>query len=446
MNNLSLYLFLVVNLAMIGICLFPKKGEVRIYEFPFWAGIINLGFFGPMAIRCLPEADAFPEGAYAGAMLFASLCCLFCWLGFVQARKRKSAGSSWLAASFDDNKLFYAAAGLCIFGFYFQYKLWSLPEELLNMSQWSGATTKYLFFASTYKFGLLILLLLYWRKPAWRPKILAFLLPSLLILFGIAFLRGRRAEMMNLLAYLIVPLWFVRRIAIPRLVLGSGLVAGLIFIGGIGLYRTVMIERPDLSLKERFALAWQQDYYGTFTGRKESSPEFMNYVYNYAAYSRSLDFDYGLRHWNALVFNYVPAQIVGYSRKESLMLSFRDPRGVVEAKYGYAWRNGSTSTGFSDAFLSFWWFGVIKFWLAGWIMGALYRRAMESKFLAIFLYACMLKEGMQAFTHSTHGILVRDWVYFFTIAFPLFYWAKSVALPKRILTLRRTQLQESAPE
>ncbi len=427
MDLLLLILYGGVNTAMILYCL---TASGRYNQFPFWAGVISMGWFFPQAVGGYINISRFPGDAYADAMLFATLCSLALWIGFDLAAKHAPARQGWLGFDFQLRRLYWAGAVLCAFGFFFQMKLWSLPEEMLEASQWSGATVKYLFLASVFKFGFIVLWLLLLNRKKWlEPKLLVFIVPSLLLLFDAAVLRGRRAEIMNLVAYIFVSLWLVRRVALPRWMIISGLAGGLLLVNGIGTYRAIM-EDEDLPLSDRLSKAAEADYIAHFQENlEESGSEFKNYVFYRQIYAEEALYDLGGDHWNRLVFNFVPAQIFGRDFKESLMLQALleadDHRILAQDRYGHMAKTGATSTGYTDAFASFSWLGFLKFLLVGGIMGTLYRYAMQGRLLGQLLYVYMLGPAMHAITHGTHRVLVSEWIYFFLLCFPVLWWAKS---------------------
>jgi hypothetical protein len=423
-------LFFLVLLGLICLSL-VVSGLLRtegIYQFPFWAGVICVGWFYPQAVGGYFNRDAYPFGAYADCLLFASLCMVGFWLGFKMVLF-KAIRKSWLDAPFDLSRLYLAGVGLCVFGFYFQWKLWSLPEEMLAETQWSGAAVKYLFFASIFKVGFLVLWLVYLSQDKIvAPRLLIFILPCLFLISSAALLRGRRAEMMNLASYILVSLWFVRRFTIPRGLLIVGLAGGLILVNAIGTYRAIM-KNKDTSLSERLAQASNADYLASSRrSMGESGSEFKNYIFYRQAVVDSGFYDFGFEHWDRAVFNFVPAQIVGRELKESLMLEYLqevDLQAYALEAYGHPRKTGSTSTGFYDAYASFGWFGVIKFIIIGNIMGVLYKYAMCGYFLPQLLYVYLLGTAMHAVSHGTHRILVSSWIYFFVLCFPVLFWAQA---------------------
>jgi len=308
----------------------------------------------------------------------------------------------------------------------------SLPTEMLAQTQWSGATVKYFFLSSVFQFGFIGLWIVYLSQgKIWAPRILLFLIPGLLLLLQAAVINGRRAEIMNLGAFIFVSLWLVRRVVPPSWVLGITVVLGLILINSIGTYRSIM-SHTEISLSERIQKASKADYTSTSKNLiKEGGTDFDNYIYLRQVTAEDSYYDFGLQYWNGLVFNYVPAQLVGRGIKNSLMIPFKfNAISVANSRYGHKYGTGSVTTGYYDAFASFSWFGCVKFWLVGWLMGVLYRCGMERRFLGILLYVYMLGTAMHSISHGTQAILVSKWVYFFLMAYPALYFAKIKLSPE----------------
>jgi hypothetical protein len=298
---------------------------------------------------------------------------------------------------------------------------------MLAESQWSGATVKYFFLGSVFEIGFVALWILYISQPrVIVPKLLVFIIPALLLFLDAAVLRGRRAMMMDMVSYVIVGLWFVRRFTLPRWFIITGLIFGLVLINGIRTYRMILMDK-ETPLTERLSEAVQADYLETARRRvDESGAEFRNYVFYRQTAIDTGFYDLGSKHWNRFVHNYVPGQIIGHENKENLMLRPSDieMKDIAYMKYGHRFKIGTTSTGYRDSFASFGWFGFIKFLLIGWIMGVLYRHAMLGSFLGQLLYIYLLARGMQAISHETNDILVRMWIYFFALGYPVLYWAR----------------------
>lgn len=439
MELLGLVLYGGINIAMV-LWYFLRRD--RFYEFPFWAAVIALGWFFPQAIGGYFNLHIYPDGAYFFGMLFASLCTVALWVGFERAIHEPIKRNRLFAMRFNAKKLYYVGGLLIVGGFYFKWKLLSLPEEMLAQTQWTGAPVKYLFLANIFKIGFLVLLVQYLTQRRWlNHRFLVFLIPCLLMLLSAAFLDGRRAEMMEIFSYLVVSLWFVRRFSFPRGWVTALVLVGMVLINGIGQYRSIMKNKGQ-TLTNRILEVSNADLLASSGNLLEQSGrEFSNYIMYRDLIADLNIYDMGMMHWNMLVFNYVPAQIVGDDLKKLLTIPLPDVIKIADQRSGYAFYTGTVSTGYLDAFGSFWWFGFCKFFLIGWIMGVLYRYAMHHSFIAQILYVYVLTTSMHAISHGTNQILLSVWVYFFLLGFPLLYWARARKRPSARLIGRQKVCQ-----
>lgn len=404
-------------------CLLKKN---RIFEFPFWAGAIALGWFLPQAIGGYRNIENYPNGVFGGALLFASFCTVALWGGYELGIRAVKQRNSWLNVRFDESRLVVTGAILCVTGFFFAWKLAHLPKELTSVAQWSGTTVKYLFLASIFHFGFIILWFVYLnRRKLVEPRLFVYIIPGLLQLLETAFVYGRRAGMMTLVSYVLVGIWFVRRWMMPRWIMIAGVMVGLLLVNSIELYRNTMNQK-DTSLINRLKEVASSNLANESADIAiQSAAEFKNYAFCRQVYSEEGRYYWGLMHWNRFVWNYVPAQIVGRAVKNSMMFDLKDyGYELASQRYGHHYLTGTTGTGYKDAFLSYGWFGFVKFLIIGWMMGSLYRHAMLGSFLGQFLYVYMLKDAMQSISHGTHAILISSWVYFFVLGYPMLRWAR----------------------
>ncbi len=415
----------ICNIAMIAYYLF--SGKSRYFEFPFWFGAIGLGWFYPQAIGGYHGIDLLPDGYFQKGMMFATLCTVAMWLGYVQSthRNRAHSGTLWLMERYDPTRLYYACTGLCVMGFFFFFKLQMLPEELKASSQWTGAPVMYLFLSGMFKIGFIGLFIMYLHERKIFSVRFALLVPCFVMLILPVLLGGRRADMMSFIGYTLFPLWFVRRLAIPRIWITTGLVLGIILINAIHLYRSAMKDSSELALGERLNIAAKQDYLKENKSMLDKPGfEFEKYIYRMAGVEKLKAYDFGMSHWNELVFNYVPAQWVGRTLKQSLMFDHISPYEAGRRVFNFSGAAGATHTGYMDAFASFGYFGFIKFWIIGLMMGTLYQKAMEGYFLPQLLFALGLNSAMHSISHATNEILIRIWIYFFIFGFLPFYYSR----------------------
>lgn len=384
MDAITLVLYGLVNLFMV-LSYLIRKGDV--FKLPFWIGIISLGWFYPQAIGGYYNIHEFPGNSYAEGMLFASFCSIGVWIGWILAYTKPLNPNSWLNSSFNQTRLYWVGSFLSLGGFYFQWLLWQLPEDMLADTQWSGLTVQYFFLSQIFKFGFLILWFLYLNKNKLSSfRFFVFLIPCFLLFIDAVVLRGRRAEMMNLASFILISLYFIRGFLIPRWLMIICLIFGIVFINAIGVYRSIMKD-TTLSFEQRIDMALSADYLSdNQESLNDSGEEFKNYIYIRAAVGNEFNFDYGVYHWNQFVFNYIPAQLVGPEVKNFLTIPIGDTEELVKAKYGHSFYMGTTVTGYADAFSSFGWFGFIKFILIGWISSILFKYAESGRFLAQILY------------------------------------------------------------
>ncbi|MDW1821129.1 hypothetical protein R7Z10_12115 [Vibrio sp. Vb1018] len=417
MDFIILLLYGLVNFTIIIKGLSSKQGY---FYFPFWISVISLGWFYPQAIGGYFHIKEYPPYSYISALLFATICNISLFFGWYLSVYKHSSKKSWLSNNIEENRLYNVGAFFCLFGFYFQIKLWSLPEEMLDANQWSGATVKYLFLGSVFKYGFIILWMQYLKNGKWlNIKYLIFIVPCALLLLNAAVLLGRRSEMMNITVYLIFGLWFAKGIVFPRKYLIVGLCLGLILINSIGLYRGVMKDR-DLDLATKISIVTNANYLEQTNKIFEGSGvEFENYLFSRQAYEDYGDYDFGAYHWNRVVLNYFPAQIFGNDLKNSLMIPTIDIIELISYRYGAYRPVGSTATGYLDSFGSFGWLGFIKFLIIGYMMGTLFKSAKNGYWLPQLLYLSFLTVAMVSITHNTNDILVRVWIYFFIIIYPM---------------------------
>ena len=141
------------------------------------------------------------------------------------------------------------------------------------------------------------------------------------------------------------------------------------------------------------------------------SSEILNAAVILEAVDQSLSFDYGLSLWNAFVFRFVPAQLLGQDFKKGLTIDFINPAYLV---FRYNPHLGSTVTGMADAFESFWYFGAIKFFIIGLILSRWHRAAMSGSIIAQLIVMLTMTGGLHTVTHTTHHffLAIADLVIF----------------------------------
>lgn len=379
-----------------------------VYEYPFLAAATTLGFLMPQAIGLL-ASEAVPVGALESVLvvLVLSLLCLFYGYGLGQKRAWR-----WGQWNLDPDRGLAVATGLIVIGGAFYWTIAGLPEEMLG-SQWSGLPVRYLFFATLLHHGVAVALLLTGVRRRWAS---ALAVAGLSVLAYRAVFLGRRGVAVEAALMLLLALWFVRRWVLPRSAMLALAVVGALATFATGEYRTAVIGEQASPTAAARQVDWL-DHLATVT--REGSSELMVAAMEIEGVKKSGWYDIGAWHWNVLVFNYVPAQLVGEEVKASLMFDL--PQPAYEA-FGFEAPTGSTATGLADAFRSFWYLGAGKFFLIAFIMGRLWAGARESQVYQL-LYMLLVTPSMLAITHHTQWFF-SPMVHLGVFLAPLLLWAR----------------------
>lgn len=390
----------------------------RIYQFPFLAGAMGFSFVLPQ-LPGLAMDPFLPEGAYARAILFSALCLVMVRLGWDD---KSPVGPVRLA--FDETRLLAVAAALSLAGAHFYIQLSRLPGDLAVATGLSGATVAQLFFAKLLSYGFGIACLVAARRPS-IPALAIAGFDAVLYLDRIV-VTGKRGETLEFAMIIALSLWFNRRIVVPRSLVLAGVVLGTFAMGAMSDYRDITRrgERPTLETIAEIPFA--DNLAETL---KAGGPEMRNAIALIDHADRTFSFDYGLFHWNVLVFNYVPAQLVGTKFKESLMVEARAKERT------YAPDAGTTETGMADSFLSFWWFGAVKFLLVSAVLAWFWRAAMAGSTVFRLLTMFSVMPAMQIVSHHTQWP-VSSLVHMFMFLIPALFLAR---VPRPGAQSNRTQ-------
>jgi hypothetical protein len=404
---------LVVAFAALcaGLVLLGLLGRDRIYQFPFLAGSVFSAYILPQVVG-LSHDRFLPPGALESTLILAILSVIMCWLGAAVVQRPTSL-FNWV---YDDRRLLWASAALSAVGGYFYYILSRLPPEMLSNTQWTGLPVAYLFFARVLVYGFALAVFLYARnRSRWA---LAIALYGAVFCLDRIIIGGRRQDLVEFLIIILIALWFQRGWCLPRSLMLAGMVIGTLFINSVGEYRSATMNSEGPNWGEVADI----DFVGNMSDIAENGgAEVRNAVYKIAAVSRSMELDLGLMHWNALVFAYVPAQLVGKNIKESLFIDL--PQPSMEA-YSYEPALGSTWTGLSDAFQSFWYFGCLKFFLIAFVMQKLWLAASNGNLTAQIFYMLMPVHAMETITHSTQNF-VDPWFHIGVFLLPALMMARA---------------------
>jgi hypothetical protein len=184
----------------------------------------------------------------------------------------------------------------------------------------------------------------------------------------------------------------------------------------IGPYRDAMSASTGPDVAELRNIDWIEQIRKRTLGNHH---ELLAATYYMQAVADEKAFDLGIVHWNMLVFNFIPAQIVGREFKNWLNLSIPDYVNPCYTRYGYIKGTGTTVTGLVDCYSSFWYAGCFKFLVIGYIMRRLLARASSGDLRFQVIYTFMLTQSLHAITHNTQWFL-SSFIHMLLFLLPIF--------------------------
>jgi hypothetical protein len=410
MNWILIYIFVGVSSCLV---LHQMKRRSGIYEFPFLAGATFLFFVAPQ-LPALADDPFLPQGSFAKTMILSILCAAMCGLGWAVG-SRQMPGLTW---TFDERRLLWVAALLSLIGAFFFFKYSRLPEEMTSAGPAAtGLPVAYLFLSKLLSFGFAIAVLVFLRRPS--VFALLIILYDASYYMALMFGDGRRSYIAEFFCVILLGFWFQRGIAVSRVLAVTGIFAAALAIPSTGNFRAMAAASdgwPGLSKVLKI------DVWSNFNEMlRNGGLEMRNAVHRIHFVDQTQKFDYGAWNWNRLVFNFVPAQIVGREFKESLMIPLENRE--FDSNYESQIIMGTTNTGMADAFASFWYLGALKFFLVAYILGRIYRAAAAGNTAYRIVYATSVTPAMHVITHETQW-LVSAWVYTALLVVPLLALAR----------------------
>jgi len=385
----------------------------NLLQFPFLAA-------WAVALQILPQFYAvrsgvlpYPSDGPLKVLLMTLLCLGMTAVGYSMPAQT-SRGLHW---RFDGRRLLTGAAVLVAIGQVFGFLISRLPEEQTRVSQWSGRPVAYLFFARLAPYGFAIALALFLRyRNKWA---LLLMIPNVLSTLSVIVLYGRRTPTAEFFLTLLCFLWFTKKWVPSRPVMIAGILVFAIFVLNVGDYRYAMLsDRGD-----RWVQVREIDYLGRLRPdslARDSAHEMTNAMYYMSAVARTGDFDLGLSLYNGFVSAYVPRQLVGEQIKASLKAPLPDPAFAVYAFEPYV---GSCQTGVAEAFVSFWYFGCLLYFVLGYVMRRIWNAAMVGSLPSQVIYVSLLALYLGAYNGSINNLTV-PWVHLLVFLGPVLLWAR----------------------
>ena len=378
-------------------------------QYPFLAASVFSGWILPQFIGLIINHEELPKGALDKTLLMTIFCIVGCFAGHCIKAKPASLLSK---CYFDSRRLLIASAILSLLGAYFFYRVGLLADTAGGI--WTGVITIFYFLSGMLFVGVAIATVVYVHSPSYAAL--------LIIVFDLSFflnrvlLQGRRRALIEICSLLALALWFRFRRVPSRALIVSIFLIGTLWINSIGDYRN-SVQSGQLSWSELSEI----NFIGNFKDLAQNGGhEVRNAVFNIAAYDRYGGFDLGIVYWNQFVRFYVPGQIIGRDIKESL---FVDKKDVVSSNYSHTRKTGTTSTGMSDSFQSFWYFGALNFVFISYVLRKIFRAANNNSVAAQILLILILPTTLEAITHGTERFFLA-WPRIIAFLLPALLFAK----------------------
>jgi len=250
---------------------------------------------------------------------------------------------------------------------------------------WSGPLTIMYFFSSLKVISLF--LSLYLTLKLRRPTVFALLAVNLLLYVPVIFLAFRRRGMLEFFVCVVLAFWFARRTILPRLFIAIAMVVGMLLVFAVGELRQLSLvegsERTWVAVSDLSEVKFLE---ATPFVNEMNSPE-LNNAFNIVRFSHDYHIHtFGATSWNRVVFQWVPAQIVGATTKRALMIDTNVPQNIA-AIYNEDYRVGAAVTAMGEAYLEFWFFGATFFFATAFMMGRWWRQSHQGNRVAMMLYA-----------------------------------------------------------
>jgi hypothetical protein len=402
-------LLVIVCLGLLGWGLIRIE---RIYQYPFFMGVIFISFLVPQAFALVDNPGKLDQESLERVLLMSSLCAAACWIGY-----QGKPNTKWLTKfhiDYDEKKLFQSAIFLTCIGYLCNFLIRTdTSSKSLGGSggALTGPSTIYIFFGQVIYIAFSIFLLEMLKKPSIQ-NIIFTLLTGWIPLQTV--LAGRRQPTMTFVIIVGLCFWLIRRYVPPRWLIILAIFLVTILLPALGAMRGGLWDAL-------FSGQWQTILSTTEKAinsqQKGSILELRNAAFLIAATAHLNLYGLGAGWWDALIQILIPGQILGFGVKQSLQFSLLSDYGsyasnsIVYNLYGYSWPSGTTFTGVGDSFVEFGYLGCLIFALIAyffkniWISAYYYKSIFSS-----LLYIGLISPAMVGLTHGI-GRFLQEFIF-----------------------------------
>lgn len=382
-------LLIIICLSLLGWGIIRME---RIYQYPFFMGALFTSFLLPQAFALIDNPGSVSKEALERVLFISCLCAGACWVGYEIKPNKK-----WLAKLnivIDEQKLFRAGIALIFMGWLFNFLLVRTIAETDGVLKSGTPATIYYLFANVIYIAFAIFLLQVFKYPN-VVNILCTVLSGWIPLQVL--LMGRRQQTMTFIIIVGISLFLVRRYLPPRWAVITAIVM-IAFL--IPLFAEIRGEFWNLIFSGDWETIQSLSKKAFEKQQKGELLELRNAALLMDAVERTGMYGYGTGFWDSIVFQYVPAQILGSELKKSLQFHIFNP-DLLKDLYGYTLPSGVTVTAVGDSFMEFGYFGCLILALMGYMfkylwISSIYQKSVFSR----LLYIGLISPAMVSITHG----------------------------------------------
>lgn len=447
-------MYIAIFLVGILICIsaymviWSLKSSDGVYQFPLFAGGAWLFYIVPQVIGVINNPKAIPSGIIRDhgielAILMACLCALASFIGYRKQSKRALLRKRVDILSI--NKVFMSGlflGGIANFAYFQLISLSGGFNSYINGGNyqlvWRGLPVMYAFLMALNWPALMLCLMATLKKPTLLRWIFILLL-SVQPIISITML-GRRSSFVTFFLIIGISLFFIRRWTPPKYIVIAAMISALTFVLVAPNFRgEKSFEGKIEKLKET---SISNEYSSLLEG--EGFLEFMVPVAIIPTLNNSLQFGFGRGFYNAVVQNWVPTKLVGKDFKKSLHIPTVDVQYLMQTRYGWSIPYGSNPTGIGDAFMEFWFFGILLYYYLGRFFRAVWDRAVLcGSFFSMIFYVALIPVGMETVFGSFTQLPSRIF-YLLIFLYPLLIFCKKAKREQSLWVINNSLVNSSS--
>ncbi len=429
MINYLLAFVLIVIYILILIWGLNKKD--RIYQYPFLVSGFSVVFLLPQIISLINDPGTVVTDAALSRVLFMSILCIGAsWIGY-----QIPIPANWLLKKPTNLNQKYLSGMSFVYvglGLFFTILLTVLPDgqKIELTGQGSGLLTIIIFMMRGFLYlGFpIILLKIFKSNKTLFSKIIPLLFAISIPLYHAIFW-GRRSSTFLLFLSISISLYFTKKFTIGKPLIVAGIILALILNLNISEYRNVLISGEWGQLQDIEYLENTKDYL-----QDNKILELRNAAVMMDLTTKTGRYGLGTLYWDQFVFQFIPGQLIGREKKDSLMLKKSIRGHHLPLFYNYRKSGGTTATGIGEAFTQFDYFGCLVFAIAGlickfwWLRSLTWNNTFEQ-----VVYINILQDAVVKSVTIGHSWFFNGLIIIFVFSLPLIlicHYQNSATRPK----------------